>query len=472
MEEVRHNCGLCITHTLQDAYNFLERLQHRGREAAGIAAIGEESIDVLKWAGPVKTFDVVDLHKILPGHNYHTFFGHVRYATQGRKDKILEDAHPHVVGGIEDNRGNHIVIKNCEAAIIHNGQVDIDLLKEIDLLKMKTGCDSEALLLFYLEKGEKELIRKIPLSYTLAIADKRRKDLVVMRDRIGIRPGMLGFKGGKYCVASEDIAIKGTLDGKFVEDLTPGSIYYLSNGGSYKKEKIINPFPEHCFFEWNYIAHVDSILNNESVRSLRVSLGEMLAEEFHLSDVDYVSYLPRCPETAARSYAAKTGKAFLEVFYKMRGERSFQGSTENERESSIRDNLHLIPEIEKIIEGKNLLIIDDSTIRGNNAKRAIRLLNEKTKINKVYLANYTPPIGVIGSDNIPRGCLFGVDMPPNDNFIIRKGSLEEISKNLGAQIFYLSVEGMLKAFENVGIRRKSLCTYCIGGEHPCNNSIL
>ncbi len=211
---------------------------------------------------------------------------------------------------------------------------------------------------------------------------------------------------------------------------------------------------------------MDSILDNESVRSLRVSLGEMLAEEFNPSNVDFVTYLPRCPETAARSYAAKTGIDFIEVFYKIRGERAFQGSTENEREISIRNNLHLNPGIEEVIGGKNLILIDDSTIRGNNAKTAIRLLKEKTKVNKIYLANYTPPIGVIGADGIPRGCLFGVDMSPSDNFIIRKGSLEEISEKLGAQIFYLSIEGMLKAFERVGIQRNSLCTYCIGGKHP------
>ena len=179
--------------------------------------------------------------------------------------------------------------------------------------------------------------------------------------------------------------------------------------------------------------------------------------------------MPRCPETAARSYAAKTGIDFIEVFYKMRGERSFFGSTKDERAYSINNNLYLLPGIEQIIGGKNLIVIDDSTIRGNNALRAINLLSDKGKTNKIYLANYTPPIGVIGADGIPRGCLFGVDMPPSDNFIIRKGSLEEISEKLGAQIFYLSVNGMLKAFENVGIGRKSLCNYCVGGEHPCSS---
>ena len=107
--DLRHNCGLCVAHTLHDAYSFIKSLQHRGREAAGIAAIGEDKIDVLKWEGKVSRFDVNGLHDMFPGHNYHTFMAHVRYATKGREDKILEDAHPHVIGGRADHRGNHII---------------------------------------------------------------------------------------------------------------------------------------------------------------------------------------------------------------------------------------------------------------------------------------------------------------------------------------------------------------------------
>ena len=94
MRKVEHNCGLCLAHSLHDVYSFIKSLQHRGREAAGIAFIGENRIDVLKWIGKVETFDLEDLYKIFPITEYHTFVAHVRYATRGRKDKILYDAHP------------------------------------------------------------------------------------------------------------------------------------------------------------------------------------------------------------------------------------------------------------------------------------------------------------------------------------------------------------------------------------------
>lgn len=464
-EEISHNCGLCVAHTLHDAYSMIKSLQHRGREATGIAAIGDNKIDVIKWKGPVDRFDLVDLHKMFLSPDYHTYMTHVRYATRGRKDMILEDAHPHTIGGRIENRGNHIVISNCEMTIVHNGQVDNRYLKNIDKSLLRTGCDSEALLYFFRKKGEHELLRSIPGAYTLAIADKRRREVVVLRDRTGIKPGVLGLKDGKYNIASEDIAFREN-GGEYIEDLEPGGVYYLSSNGHFKKERIVDEELAYCFFEWNYLAHYESILNGISVRRIRESLGEMLAQELNLDDVDVVTYLPRSPEVAARRYAEQTKKIFKPVFYKMRGERSFQGSTVDDRKNSIEQNLHLITRNMPVIKGKVLLSIDDSMVRGNNSRRERKLLYENAKVKKAYHANYTPPIGGVGSDGVPRGCMFGVDMPPNDNFIARGRTLEEISNEMEMPVFYLSMNGMLRAYKKLGISKENLCTYCIGGEYP------
>jgi len=315
-------------------------------------------------------------------------------------------------------------------------------------------------------------MKNIPGSYTLAIADKRKKEVIVMRDRTGIKPGCLGLKDGKYCAASEDIALKEN-GAKFIEDLDLGTIYYLNPNGSYTKRKIISPKLKHCFFEWNYIADAESIINGLGVIRIRHELGKVLAEEFHPKDIDFITFLPRCPEVAARSYAKTLGKEskFRPVFYKLRGERAFQGTNSTERKSSIKSNLHVLPNMEKILKGKVIACIDDSTVRGNNSKYAKELF-DKAGAKKVYFLNYTPRIGVIGNDGIPRGCMFGVDMPPEDDFIVRtkdkKGnrSNKEISEELGMEIYFLSVEGMLRAFEHLGIRKEDLCYFCIGGEHP------
>ncbi len=466
MEDIRHNCGLAVTHTLHDAYKMLRSLQHRGREAAGIAAVGNR-IDVIKWKGSVSTFDIVDLSKIFPGDSYHTYMVHVRYATRGRKNRVLQDAHPHVIGGKRIDRGNHIITMDCEIAGVHNGQVDKKYLNGVRKLHLKTGCDTEALLHYYKEHGEQELLRNIPGAYTIAIADKKRSGVTVIRDKTGIKPGVLGWKDGKYGIASEDIAFRKN-GGEFIEDLDPGTIYYMAPDGSFRKQKVVDPSLAYCFFEWNYIADVDSILSNVSVRVLREILGEMLAKEFghKLKNIDLITFLPRCPEAAARRMAKKLNIDFAPVFYKIRGERSFQGSTKNERKKSIEQNLHLHPDITDHLKGKRLASIDDSTIRGNNSKRERKMLYEEALVKEVLHINYTPPVGIIGKDGKPRGCECGVDMPIHDNFIARGRTREKISSELGMPTFYLSVEGMLRGFEKAGMPRKNLCTFCIGGKKP------
>jgi amidophosphoribosyltransferase len=469
LEEVIHNCGLCVAHTLHDTYSFIRDLQHRGREAAGIAAVGDNSIDVIKWTGTIDRFDLTDVYKIFPSHAYHTYMAHVRYATRGRKDKILIDAHPHVIGGRVENRGSHIIISDCDMAAVHNGQVDSQYLCEVDRANLKTECDTEALLHLFMQKGEYDILKQVPGSYTIAIADKRRKEVVVLRDKTGIKPGVLGKKDGKFVFASEDIALRKN-GGEFIEDIESGHAYYLASDGNYKKKKVVVPEPAYCFFEWNYIADVDSILNGISVRRMRGLLGEALAKEFNPPDATDVTFLPRCPEGAASRYAEKTDKKFQNVFYKMRGERAFQGSTWDERKESIEANLHLLPEVSRLLRGQRIVCVDDSIVRGNNSRRERELLYEEAQVEKIYHANYTPPIGIVGADLVPRGCMFGVDMPPNppkgEEFIARERSIEEISNALGMPVAYLSVEGMLKTFAEAGIKPEHLCTYCIGGKHP------
>lgn len=475
-KKISHNCGLCITHSLHDTYLFIKSLQHRGREATGIAAIGHEKIDVIKWEGPVDTFDLTDLYKIFPSHNYHSYMAHVRYATRGRKDQILEDAHPHVMGGKEENRENHILIRDCEMVGVHNGQVNEEYLGGVDKNVLRTGCDTESLLYLFRDKGEEDFLRQIPGAYTIAIADRKRKDIIVLRDRTGIKPGVLGWKDGKYGIASEDVAFRKN-GGEFTEDLIPGSVYYLTPDGSYRKERVTEPKLKYCFFEWNYLADYESVLNGISVRKVRELLGETLAEEFHPDDADLVTFLPRCPEVAARNYSKKTNIPFVPLFYKMRGERAFQGSTVDERKKSINENLHLTPRVNEVpvkefIKGKKIISIDDSMVRGNNSKRERDLLYKEGGAEKVYHVNYTPPIGIVGKDGVPRGCMFGVDMPPDDNFIARGRTQKEISDKMGMPIRYISPEGMLNVYKKLGVPEEDLCTYCIGGKHPFGNKTL
>ena len=465
--ELREHCGFCVTHTLHDAYNFIKDLRHRGKEGVGIGAVSNERIDAIKWIGPMERFDVNALHIIFPvrKYGYHTFFAHCRYATRGQEDRLLEDTHPFVIGGTVTRKKSHIHIRDCEAAIVHNGQVDIASLGLANAPSaLDNRCDTESLLHYYREKSELEILRNIPGAYTLAIADKRKKEVIVLRDRTGLRPGFLGYKDGKYCVASEDITIRKN-GGIAIENLAPGTAYYLSPKGDYRKEQVVQPNLRHCFFEWNYFSDVESTLDHVPVASVRYFLGEEHAREFRPGDAHVTAFLPRCPEPAARRYADITGIPFVEALVKQKNERAFMGTREEERKTSIEETLEIHPDIGTSLQGKNVVLIDDSLVRGNNSIYARDLLRG-IGVNKIYLLSYTPPIGIMGNDGAPRGCMFGVDMPPTDKFIARNRTQEQISEMLGMHIHYLSISGMLRAFQKAGMPSENLCTYCIGGGHP------
>src|SRR3989338_528298 len=468
-EAIQSKCGLCVAHSLHDVYSYGKDLQHRGREGFGIAAIGPGGIDVLKLKGVVSDAKLKNLLGIFPANRYDLYMLHVRYATQGREDRILEDSHPHVIGGTTSDYGSHIHIRGCESVMIHNGQADLEGIANDEI--SSNACDTKILLDYYKRHNEFELMKNINGSFVMAIADKSRAEVIIMRDRFGIKPGYMCEKDGKICVASEDSALKNNGGEKTGEDLRPGVIYYLSAQGTIREIPIFNEQPKHCFFEWNYIANVASTIDEVSVHKVRRELGRSLAREFHPKGIDIITYLPECPIVAAETYAEELNRKIEDIFYKLKGERAFQGTTKQDRKDSIKRNLYIYPDKLQEIRGKNIVVVDDSTIRGNNSAHARELLQE-AGANKISFINYTSKIGIIGEDRIPRGCLFGVDMPPEDDFVVRTKNKQrnredwEINRALKMEIYYLSPEGMFQAFERAGMPRKNLCSYCIGGKHP------
>lgn len=466
-DHIDHNCGYCVAHTLHDAYSFLDSLQHRGREASGIAAVGDNRIDTIKWIGPVGKLSKKAILNILGRNNYHTFLGHVRYATKGAKDmdSLLNDAHPHTISGEVIRNESHEITLDCDAAIVHNGHVKDKYMPQT-FEGLRTKCDSEKLLHYVYHFGEEETLRNIPLAYSAAIADKRKKGVIVLRDRTGIKPGILGIKDNKHCVTSEDIALMEN-GGRPVEDLIPGTIYYLDPEGNVERQKVISSNRKLCMFEYQYISAEPSTNDGINVRIHRTLLGKILSEEFDHSNIDFVTYLPESPEIAARSFSRHSEIPFLNTFYKMRNERSFQGSTPNERKRSIQSNLHLSPHAISKIRGKRGVLIDDSMVRGNNIKHAAHLLKEVAGVEEITYLLYTPPIGILDENGEPTGCEYGVDMPLNDDFIARGRSLEEISKEIGMNVQFISKEGHLKAFQQqLKDPQDNLCLRCIGEEQP------
>ncbi|MBI4019884.1 MAG: hypothetical protein HY367_01015 [Candidatus Aenigmarchaeota archaeon] len=469
----REECGIVVAHSLHDTYKALKALQHRGQEAAGIAAMTGKSVSAVRWKGLVDNFSLRYLHTLLDGG---VFIGHVRYSTSGSREKILKDAHPHCTGGndflygegrllaeggdmesiLQEGRGSHIITTDARTAAIHNGT----LVDHNELTNKTDECDTRTLLKLYSEIGPEELLRKIPAAYSAAFLNANNREVVCVRDRFGIRPCWIGKKDGKYVIASEDRAIM-EIGGTPIREVAPGEAVYIKDG-EFEAKQIIDPETRFCFFEYVYLAHPESTFNGHKVREARYRLGVELAGEFRPPDADMVSFVPNAPEPVARGYSSESDLPFAELFYKMREEdRSFMIPHGHGRSESIERNLYVLDNVN--LEGKNIVLVDDSIVRGNVSQVAVMKL-KKAGARKVYFLSASPPIGIrLNGEN--TGCLYGVDMPPTDNFAIKRcGSVERIRDEMGADaLHYISFDGLYRAIQ---LTERQSCNYCISGIRP------
>jgi len=459
MGEVRDQCGIIVAHEFEDVYNGLVSLQHRGQEAAGVAIKHDDGIDIVKWLGRVRDFKDHYLgHLLRAGERRNgIYMGHVRYSTSGAK-RDVRNAHPHFIGGDITNHDNHMIVRNARIAGVHNGT----LVGE----EFQTGDESDTMkmLRLYENIGADGIIRRIPAAYSVAIMDADKKEVVALRDRHGMRPLATGERRGRFVVASEDRAIY-AIGGHAEEELRPGSIVYISSDvNGFRFEDVITDSPQrYCFFERNYLCHWQTHLGGESVKVIRRKLGNQLAKEFHPDDVDIITYVPTTPYSIVKGYGMGVGIETTEIFYKMTADRSFINDSETDRVNSIQGNLYVRDDVD--LRDKVVLIVDDSVVRGNvNEDAAMKCKERGAK--KVYFVSATPPIGGF-VDSVPRGCLYGIDMPPDDKFIWRESGedvkmMSEHSKYVD-EYYYISKDGMFSSYNEP---RENFCHYCIGGPDP------
>lgn len=458
-EEIKSHCGIFLAHSLHDVYKGLKALQHRGQDCAGIAVKHKRGIDILRWTGLVDELSLESIGKILPqGEMY---IGHVRYSTMKGKDEksLFLGAHPRFIDGeiSLDNSNSfypHVVFRHASKAIVHNGHLS-------DLQVQKGKIDTDLMLEFYSEKGIENVLRNFEAAYSAIILDLNCENSLVFRDRYGIRPLWIGEKDGNIIASSEDIAIW-DIGGRPIREVMPGEIISIPElGTNFTSQRIFESKERFCFFCNNYLASLSSSFNGLTVSKVRYSLGVELAKEFHLENIDFVSYVPHSPKEIARGYSDFTGLDLVEIFYKAKKGRSFLESTQIGRKKSINENLFILDNVD--LKNKRLIIFDDSLVRGNVAENAVKKLRDKG-VDWIAWVLGTPPLGPV-VDGIQRGCLYGVDMPPEDDFAMKiYGNIEGIKKFIGVdELYFISLEGMARAhrasFEN-------LCTYCIGGPKP------
>ena len=423
-------------------YDALLLLQHRGQDAAGIVTMQGNKCFMHKARGMVRDVFRTRNMRALPGN---IGLGQVRYPTAGNAYSE-EEAQPFYV-----NAPFGIVL-------VHNGNLtNAHSLKkqlfDIDRRHINTESDTEVLLNVLAHELE-QAARDLPLSpesvfRAVRAVHKRIKGsyavialiaghgLLAFRDPYGIRPLCFGRSAdGEFMVASESVALEGT-GHQLERDVAPGEALFIDTQGRVHTEQcaeksVLNP----CMFEYVYLARPDSVLDGISVYQARLNMGETLAQRvistMPPSDIDVVIPIPESSRPSAMQLAHKIGKPYREGFVKNRYVgRTFIMPGQGVRKKSVRQKLNAIG-VE--FKGRNVLLVDDSIVRGTTSKEIVQMARE-AGANKVYMASAAPPV------RFPN--VYGIDMPTKEELIAHNRSVEEIRQYIGADaLIYQDVDAM------------------------------
>ena len=449
----------------QRIYDALHLLQHRGQDAAGIATLDGLEFHMYKAMGLVRDVFRTRNMRDLTGN---MAVGQVRYPTQGCASSNQE-SQPFYVNA------------PYGIAFAHNGNLtNAEALKqelyETDRRHINTTSDSEVLLNVLATEISRETVsmkldaegvfaavsrvhKRVRGSYAV-VALIAGKGLLAFRDPYGIRPICFGSnmqENGKleYMVSSESVTMIG-LGFKVERDLAPGEALWIDLKGNVSSRQCAeNPILSPCAFEWVYFARPDSTIDGINVYAARLKLGEYLAEtvkqELDLSEIDVVMPIPDSSRPCAQQLAAVLNLPYREGFIKNRYVgRTFIMPGQAVRKKSVRQKLNAMP-VE--FEGKNVLLVDDSIVRGTTSRRIVTMLKE-AGATEVHVRIASPPM--------TDPCFYGVDTSTREELISARKNTAGVCEEIGADsLVFLSPESLLKAGS-----RKELCMACFTGQYP------
>ena len=427
-------------------YDGLTVLQHRGQDAAGIATYDGGRIYLRKSNGLVRdafhTRHMVNLKGRMG-------IGHVRYPTAGVSSSA--EAQPFYVNS------------PYGITLAHNGNLtNADKLKEElfsdELRHINTESDSEVLLNVFAHELQRLGKLRIDAEDIFSAAKRVYErcsggfavvamitgvGIVAFRDPYGIRPVVFGHRetteGQEYMVASESVAVD-ALGFNLVRDIAPGEVIFISKDGDLQTKRCADmPVYAPCIFEHVYFARPDSIIDGISVHKARMRMGEMLAakiqREWSQHDIDVVIPIPDTARTAALELANTLGVNYREGFIKNRYiPRTFIMPGQALRRKSVRQKLNAIS-LE--FENKNVLLVDDSIVRGTTSGQIIEMARE-AGANKVYFASAAPPV------RFPN--VYGIDMPTSEELIAYDRNIEQVCHQIGADgLIYQDLEDLVEA---------------------------
>ena len=442
-------CGLVGVVASKDAgvclYDTLTVLQHRGQDAAGIMTSDNGKLNLRKDNGLVKDVFRTRHMRRLTGN---MGIGHVRYPTAGGSSPAL--AQPFYVNS------------PYGLCLAHNGnltnskELSRDLFKE-DLRHINTDSDSEVLLnVFAHELQRRNKMKPLPEDVFAAVAGVHNRcrggfvaivmlsgyGIVGFRDRNGIRPLVFGIRESEqgkkeYMIASESVALD-SQGFTLVRDVSPGEAVYIDINGELHTQLCTEPgVHTPCIFEHVYFARPDSLMDGISVYKARMRMGERLADKIErirpAHDIDVIIPIPDTSRTAALELANRLGLKFREGFVKNRYiGRTFIMPGQSQRKKSVRQKLNAIG-LE--FKGKNVLLVDDSIVRGTTCKQIIQMARDAGAA-KVYIASAAPAI------RYPN--VYGIDMPAADELIASGKTEKEIEEAIGADwLIYQDLEDLI-----------------------------
>lgn len=426
----------------------LYALQHRGQESSGIAASDGILIQHYKEMGLVSQIFTPEILHRLRGH---IAVGHNRYSTSGTSK--IHNAQP-------------ILLKTHlgPIALSHNGNLINyeSLRKELEnkSVSFATNSDSEIIAkMFAMAEGENihlkiaKIMEELKGAYSVVLCTKDK--LVGFRDPLGVRPLCLGqlsnHNQSKWVISSESCALN-TIGAEFIREIQPSEIVIIDNNGvkSYFGKKL----KKHslCIFEYIYFARPDSIFNGKSVYLAREKMGRILAKEYECN-ADIVMAVPDSALPAAIGFSKEACLPYVEGLIKNR----YIARTFIQPENQIRKlgiKLKFNPVIENI-KGKNIIIVDDSIVRGNTTKSIIALL-KAAGAKEVHVRITSPPM--------KHPCFLGVDTATYEQLIAANKATPEIAQFIHAEsLGYLSLKGLLEA---VGAEPDEFCLACFNGKYP------
>lgn len=432
-------------------YFGLFALQHRGQESAGIAVSDGDRIMVFKDMGLVsQVFDEPTLNS-LTGH---LAIGHTRYSTTGSSE--WSNAQP----TFRATSGGGL-------ALAHNG--NLTNTAELELLlaeraagetvppkkRMDSTSDTAlvaALLSTYAGAGlKKAALQLLPrLAGAFSFVFMNEQSLYAARDRYGIRPLVLGRLERGWVVASETAALD-IVGATFIREVEPGELVTIDAGGL-RTQKFAEANPKGCLFEYVYLARPDTSIADRRIHPARVEIGRTLATECP-ADGDMVMPVPDSGTPSAIGFAEKSGIPFGQGLVK----NAYVGRTFIQPSQTIRQlgiRLKLNP-IRDAIEGKRLIVVDDSIVRGNTQRALVKMLREAGAA-EVHVRIASPPV--------EWPCFYGIDFATRAELIAPGLSVAEIQRSIGADsLGYISLEGLVAS---TGVSRRRLCTACFSGSYP------